>query len=56
MWNHVFFYFLIIYNLTKTKDSSDYVEVVPNNTITVFAEWGRLSDIYERLINGDIMK
>ena len=44
MWNHVFFYFLIICNLTKTKDSSDYVEVVPNNTISVFVEWGRLSD------------
>lgn len=54
--SHVFFYFLIIYNLAKTKDSSDYVEVVPNNTITVFVEWGRLSDIYEILINDDIMK
>ena len=42
--------------MAKTKDSSDYVEVVPNNTITVFVEWGRVSDIYERLINDDIMK
>ena len=38
--------------MAKTKDSGVYVEVVPNNTITVFVEWGRLSDIYERLING----
>jgi hypothetical protein len=42
--------------LTKTKVGGDYVEVVPNNTITFFVEWERLSDIYERLINGDIMK